>query len=92
MINSKISSPNYRAGIPISGNFTAPNDGILVVCVMGGTRYVKGSINGQTIINTSTQGSSNYTEITTIYPLRKGNSVTFTRFENPNICIFYPYS
>ena len=84
-------SPNYSNTITISGNFTAANNGVLYVQVAQGTRYCKGAINKIPIIDTSTQGTANITEMTNAYLLRKNDNVIWTSI-GWNNCIFVPFN
>lgn len=86
-----IATPNYGNPVKVGGNFTAPDDGIYSISVVAGSRYIQGSINGEDIIQTATQGSANVTMMTNTYILRKGNIVAFSRFESPSKSIFYPF-
>ena len=84
-------SPNYNNVINISGNFTAPNDGVLYVQIIQGTRRCYGLINNVNYIVTATQGTANVTEMTNAYLLRKNNNVVWTSIQW-NSCWFVPFN
>ena len=71
-------APDYSKAYRISGNFTASTNGVLYIQVIQGTRYNKGTIRGIGVINTSTQGTANITEMTGCYLVKKGDPVVFS--------------
>ena len=89
VMNSINFAPDYSKAYNISGNFTASTNGILYIQVIQGTRYNKGTIRGIGVINTSTQGSANVTEMTGCYLVKKGDPVIFSS-KNWNKAWFVP--